>query len=163
MSQVLDETFSRLLQSLQPYPRMQFLLFAGEWGEREKRLLEFCEREDHTLLLYRLPGFEADEAPPSPRIRQRPWKASQERYNLQGKLYNHAFVMSKPPEAPEEFLRKVYTGIANAGGIYLFLPREEAGTWETALQNDNYVAIAPIDRTEDTLLLGARKMHGWGG
>jgi hypothetical protein len=163
MDQPLTETFGRLLESLQPYPQMQFLLFSSRWGEREEALLRFCERNGHTIMLYRLPGPEEPEIPPSDRIRQRPWKRSQERYNLQGKLYNHAFVISTPPEPPEKFLRKVYTGIANAGGIYLFLPREEADTWERALENDNYVAIAPIERTGETLLLGARKMHGWGG
>ena len=163
MPQRRTETFRKILESLQPYPRMQFLLFAREWGEMEKELLEFCEREDHSLMLYRLEGLEESALPESSRIRQRPYRPEQQRYNLQGKLYNHAFVLGEIPEPAEEFARKVYTGIANAGGLYLQLSVAEATRWQPILEASNYVATNRIDLDEATTMLYARKMHGWGG
>ncbi len=159
-----EETLRQILESLQAYPQMHFLLFAKEWGERERTLLEFCKERDHSILLYRLPGLEEDALPPSPRIRHRAYRREQARYNLQGKLYNHAFVTAPPPESAEEFARKVYTGIANAGGLYLFLEREAVEAWRERLQESNYVALNTIDLDEgNEVVLFARKMHGWGG
>lgn len=157
------QTFRMLLESLQPYPRMQFLLFAREWGEMEATLLEFCEEEDHSLMLYRLEGLDEGALPETPRIRQRPYRREQPRYNLQGKLYNHAFVLGEVPEAPGEFAKKVYTGIANAGGLYLQLSPSEAQRWEPILEASNYVALSRIDLDQERTMLYARKMHGWGG
>ena len=157
------ETFRLILESLQPYPKMQFLLFSGNWGEMEAELLEFCEREDHSLMLYRLEGLDEMSLPETPRIRQRPYRREQQRYNLQGKLYNHAFVLGTIPEPPAEFARKVYTGIANAGGLYLLMKNGEAAEWEALLMESNYVALNTIELDEEFLLLYARKMHGWGG
>ena len=159
----LTETFGKLLESLQPYPQMQFLLFSGEWGAPERRLLEFCEARDHRLMLYRLPGGPEAPPPENERIRLRPWRREQSRYNLQGRLYNHAFVTALPPEEPETFAAKVYTGIANAGGLYLFVPLPETRKWEEVLSQSNYVAISRIEEREGLCLLAARKMHGWGG
>ena len=156
-------TFRRLLESLHPYPRMQFLLFAKNWGALEEELLRYCEAEDHSILLYRLEGLPAEDLPESERIRQRPYRIDQPRYNLQGKLYNHAFVTALPPEAPADFARKVYTGIVNAGGLYLLLERKDLEAWEAALTEANYVATSTIDLSGDLLLLHGRKMHGWGG
>jgi len=157
------ETFREVLNSLQPYPQMHFLLFSEKWGSIEETLLEFCEEADHSILLYRLEGLTEEMVPTSGRIRQRPYRIDQPRYNLQGKLYNHAFVMGTIPDRPEAFARKVYTGIANAGGLYLLMGKEEAGAWEEVLMRSNYVALSQIALDDEELLLYARKMHGWGG
>ena len=159
-----QETVWQILESLQPYPQMHFLLFAKEWGEREETLLKFCEERDHSILLYQFPDLREAELPSSPRIRQRPYRREQARYNLQGRLYNHAFVTAEPPEPAAQFARKVYTGIANAGGLYLFLKKKKVDAWKNLLQESNYVALSTIDLADtETIVLYARKMHGWGG
>jgi len=152
-----------VLESLQPYPQMQFLLFAQEWGTLEEELLAFCREEDHSLLLYGLE--ELSEAAPveDPRLRHRPYRIEQPRYNLQGKLYNHAFVTAAIPDEPEAFARKLYTGIANAGGLYLRTEPTNLPLWQSVLERANYVAASSIALGEGDLLLYARKMHGWGG
>ncbi|WP_456393224.1 hypothetical protein [Nitratifractor sp.] len=160
-------TFEKLLESLQPYPQMQFLLFSEQWGPLEEVLLDYAERNDHEILLYMIGAFSQDALPDSTHLNRRPYRSEQPRYNLQGKLYNHAFVLGEIPDEPEAFARKVYTGIANAGGLYLLMDRAKAtdklGDWETSLAESNYVASSTITLDDKRLLLYGRKMHGWGG
>jgi len=155
-------TFRRLLESLQPYPQMQFLLFAEEWGALEEELLDFCRREDHSIQLYAL-GDLAERAPQdAERLRIRPYRVEQPRYNLQGRLYNHAFVTATPPDDRESFARKVYTGLVNAGGFYLLSTPVEAFKWQEALEAANYLAGSTIALDAEHCIVSARKMHGWG-
>jgi len=163
MSRSSAAILRQVLESLQPYPQMQFLLFTREWGPLEEELLAFCRREDHSLLLYGL--GELSEAAPvkDPRLRHRPYRTRQPRYNLQGKLYNHAFVTAAIPDDAEAFARKLYTGIANAGGLYLRTDTDGLSLWKSVLERANYVAASSIPLEGEELLLYARKMHGWGG
>jgi hypothetical protein len=163
MAETMATTLERLLDSLQPYPAMQFLLFAEGWGPLERTLLEYAEREGHTILLYTLRDELADALPDSDALRHRPYRLEQPRYNLRGRLYNHAFVFGTIPDTPESFARKVYTGIANAGELFLRLPLGEVPEWERCLEAGNYVALSRIEVREGICLLAARKMHGWGG
>ena len=156
-----DKTFKEILNSLQPYPQMQFLLFSDSWGKFEDTLLEFSKSNNHSILLYKMGSLE-DNTPNSPLLKKRLYKPTQERYNLQGKLYNHAFVMALPDDF-SKFAKRVYTGVANGGGLYLITPKTEVVTLEQILLNSNYVAINPISLDEDRVILYARKMHGWGG
>ena len=162
MNRISAAILREVLESLQPYPQMQFLLFAQQWGPLEEELLEFCRRRDHSVQLYGV-GAMSEAAPiEDPRLRHRPYRVEQPRYNLQGRLYNHAFVTAAIPDEPEAFLRKLYTGIANAGGVYLQTDNENLPRWQTMLEDANYVAASTIALTEGDLLLYARKMHGWG-
>ena len=162
MSHTSAEILREVLESLQPYPQMQFLLFADRWGALEEELLEFCRQKDHSLLLYGL-GELSEEAPlEDQRLRHRPYRIEQPRYNLQGRLYNHALVTAKIPDEPEAFARKLYTGIANAGGLYLRTDSEAVSRWQAVLERANYVAASTIPLEKGKELLYARKMHGWG-
>ena len=166
MSDQAAGTLKILLDSLQPYPNMLLLLFAEEWGPLEATLLEYAETNGHTILLYSLAEGLPERLPDSPRLRHRPYRIEQPRYNLQGRLYNHAFVFGGIPDTPEAFAKKVYTGIANAGGLYLLMDRadpQESADWEATLLASNYVAVNTIELDEKRALLFARKMHGWGG
>jgi hypothetical protein len=163
MAETMATTLGRLLDSFQPYPAMQFLLFAESWGALERTLLEYAEREGHTILLYTLREEMEKELPDSEALRHRPYRLEQPRYNLRGRLYNHAFVFGAIPDTPDDFARKVYTGIANAGELFLRLPLEEVPEWERCLEAGNYVALSRIEEREGFCLLAARKMHGWGG
>jgi hypothetical protein len=156
------ETFRRLLESLQPYPQMQFLLFAEQWGAPEKELLDFCRQEGHGIQLYAMGDLTA-KAPDDPEtLRMRPYRTEQPRYNLQGRLYNHAFITAIPPDAPTAFAQKVYTGLANAGNFYLLCTPAEAPRWHEALEAANYVAGSLIELGPRHCIVSARKMHGWG-
>jgi len=157
-------TFAALLDSLPPYPQMRLLLFCRGWGEEEEELLRFAREGGHSVLLYRM--GEEGPIPEDPLLSVKPYREEQPRYNLRGRLYNHAFVLSEPPEEPREFLPKLHTGIANAGGVYIGLPAddpERLREWERALEESYYVAAHPIEIDRERLILGARKMHGWGG
>jgi len=166
MAEEAAKTLEKVLDSLQPYPEMQLLLFSGRWGPLETTLLRFAEREGHTILLYTLSEELVTRLPDSTQLKHRSYRIEQPRYNLRGRLYNHAFVFDTVPDTPESFARKIYTGIANAGGLYLLLKGEEAenaARWERVLLGSNYVAANPIGLDDRQILLSARKMHGWGG
>ncbi len=163
MSRTSAAILREVLESLQPYPQMQFLLFAQEWGPMEEEMLAFCREQDHTLLLYGLGELSGAAPLEDPRLRHRPYRIEQPRYNLQGKLYNHAFVTAAIPDEAEAFARKLYTGIVNAGGLYLRTDPANLPRWQAALEGANYVAASSIPLSEKSLLLYARKMHGWGG
>jgi len=160
------ETLKTLLESLQPYPNMLLLLFSAEWGPLETTLLRYAESDGHTILLYTLEKGIREHLPDSPRLRSRPYRIEQPRYNLQGRLYNHAFVFGRIPDTPRAFAQKVYTGIANAGGLYLLMgpaALQRPADWEATLLASNYVATNLIELDAEQQLLFARKMHGWGG
>jgi len=166
MANAAAETLNELLYSLPPYPDMLLLLFSAKWGILEETLLHYAEENGHTILLYTLSETLSARLPRSEHLKRRPYRIGQPRYNLQGRLYNHAFVFGTIPDTPEAFAKKVYTGIANAGGLYLLLERNDPGKaarWEETLQASNYVASSTIELDEKRLLLYARKMHGWGG
>ncbi len=163
MSRTSAAILREVLESLQPYPQMQFLLFAQEWGPMEEEMLAFCREQDHTLLLYGLGELSGAAPLEDPQLRHRPYRIEQPRYNLQGKLYSHAFVTAAIPDEAEAFARKLYTGIVNAGGLYLRTDPANLPRWQAALEGANYVAASSISLSGESLLLYARKMHGWGG
>ena len=162
MSLSSTHTFRQLLESLQPYPQMQFLLFAQKWGELEEELLDFASKEDHTILLYGLGEIEKEYPIKNSKLRYRPYRIEQPRYNLQGRLYNHAFITASIPDNPEAFATKLYSGIANGGGVYLLSNPKETPLWQSIFENSNYVATSTIELSNTKQLLYARKMHGWG-
>ncbi len=154
--------FKEVLQSLQPYPQMQFLLFANRWGDFEQELLDFCLREEHSILLYALGDFNQESIKESSYLKYRPYRKEQSRYNLQGKLYNHAFITADIPDNKEAFTTKIYTGVANAGGVYILSNYQESQKWQKAFEQSNYLANSTIELNRDNILVYARKMHGWG-
>ncbi len=157
-----SKIFRRLLESLQPYPDMRFLLFAKRWGELEEELLQFCKDQNHSIQCYEMGEF---LAPSHDRalFRSRAYRIEQSRYNLQGRLYNHAFVTAIPADEPLSFAKKLYSGLVNAGSLYLFCSKEEALSWQEALEAANYVASSLIELNSWRCIVSARKMHGWGG
>jgi len=161
-----SETFRKLLASLQPYPNMRFLLFAEKWGVPEKVLARYCSEGGHELLLYRLGDSFGEEGIPSLSfLKHRPYRTAQQRYNLQGRLYDHLFVTGELPD-PEPFAAKVYSAIANAGRLYILSDNTRSRQnllWEQWLEKANYVSCNLIDLDGKRLFISAKKMHGWGG
>ena len=157
-----NELFSQLLYSLQPYPAMRFLLFCSEWGERERTLARFCLEGEHELQVY---GVDMDmQSIDDAKIRKRVFRASQERYNLQGRLYDYVFVNAVMDEM-ETFLERIYTAMMNAGRIYIDSKNCEEKNCETLgqiIEKCNYLSVNLIALSEETAYLSARKMHGWG-
>jgi len=98
------------------------------------------------------------------KIRKRVFRASQERYNLQGRLYDYVFVNAVMDEM-ETFLERIYTAMMNAGRIYIDSKNCKEKNCETLgqiIEKCNYLSVNLIALSEETAYLSARKMHGWG-
>ncbi len=157
-----ENTLNQLLYSLQPYPNMRFLLFTDRLDGLERVLFEYCENQGHEVQLYDMSsqGIDIDRD----NIKIRPFKATQPRYNLHGRLYDYCFIHKKPQNL-EEFLGRIYGAIANAGRLYITMDidnRDEIFALASLLEEKNFVSISQIELDADTLYLSAKKMHGWG-
>jgi len=149
-----------LLDSLQPYPNMRFLLFSDSWGELEEELLSFCKEHQHELQLYDASkdgiDIECDI------LKKRVYKESQPRYNIHGRLYDYCFIHFES-ESIEEFLKKIYSAVANSGRVYILLDsKDRALELEKLFYNLNFVSVSKIELDNKELYLSAKKMHGWG-
>ena len=157
-----ENILNQLLDSLQPYPNMRFLLFTDRLEGLERVLFEYCENEGHEVQIYDMSSESLDIKRDN--IRIRPFKSAQPRYNLQGRLYDYCFVHKKP-ENLDSFLSRVYGAIANAGRIYIVMNsnnKDELYSLQSLLEEKNFVSISQIELDEYELYLSAKKMHGWG-
>ena len=157
-----ENTLIELLKSLQPYPSMRFLLFCNSLSNLENRLIDYCDSRDYEVQIYDMSGkgLEVDKE----FVKVREFKATQPRYNLQGKLYDYCFIHSLPPNI-EEFLKRIYSAIANAGRIYIELDikdKESIYSISSMLQESNFVSISKIELDENRVYISGKKMHGWG-
>jgi hypothetical protein len=155
----------QLLNSLQPYPAMRFMLFAGKWGDIESVISDFCAENGHDLLVYTLKKDLEHAIVGGTHLRIKPYRREQKRYNLQGRVYDYVFVTDEIPDT-EDFGNKIYSAIANAGRLYLLLEKNRKADyfeWEQRLDKNNYVSINPIELSDSCLFVSAKKMHGWGG
>ena len=87
------------------------------------------------------------------------------RYHIQAKLYDFVFVEADIPD-PEHFLKTVYSAMKNAANIFILLPSEQKHqieTWRSIMEANYYVAFSSFALDDQTLILSAKKMHGWGG
>jgi len=160
-TKIVDKNLRELLESLQPYPNMRFLLFASKWGVREDTILDFCIERDYELQLYKLTEF---DSPNVDNIKSRLFKEEQKRYNLQGRLYDYLFVTGGIPDI-KEWLKRVYSAVMNGGRVYIFLlekDRFKIDEISEYMQESNYVSVNPIELSKDTIIISGKKMHGWG-
>ena len=90
----------------------------------------------------------------------------QHRYNRHSKLYDFAFITMDIDEIDNLglFLKKLHTIIKNSGYLLLFLEKEEKNMQEILqlLEDKLYVAINPIEISDQYQIVSAKKMHGWG-
>ncbi len=157
-----ENILNQLLDSLQPYPNMRFLLFTDRLEGLERILFEYCDSEGHEVQIYDMSSEGLDIKKEG--IKIRPFKSAQPRYNLHGRLYDYCFVHTKP-EDMDSFLSTVYGAIANAGRIYIVMSssnKDEIYSLQSLLEEKNFVSISKIELDENELYLSAKKMHGWG-
>ena len=157
-----ENILHQLLNSLQPYPNMRFLLFTDRLDSLERVLFKYCEDEGHEIQIYNMSNSEFNIE--SKNIKIRPFNPAQPRYNLHGRLYDYCFV-HKRPEDTDSFLSRVYSAIANAGRIYITMDidnKNEIYALQTLLEEKNFVSISQIELDEKELYVSAKKMHGWG-
>lgn len=156
-----ENTLKELLYSLQPYPNMRFLLFTDRLGGLEREIFDYCKKNEHEVQLYDMSSQGLDI---QNNIKIRPFKATQPRYNLHGRLYDYCFIHKKPKNL-DEFLERIYKAIANAGRLYIIMDidkKEQILALASLLEEKNFVSISKIELDDNTLYLSAKKMHGWG-
>ncbi len=89
------------------------------------------------------------------------------KYNTKGYQYDTLFLNLKkvPTKFAKHLFERVYASMKNAGGLILCLPNDDefACEIEYFLEDLNFVAINPMDLSEDIKIVYAKKMHGWGG
>ena len=98
-------------------------------------------------------------------IKVRPVSWGQPRYHIQAKLYDFVFVEAPVPN-PQHFLKTIYTAMKNAANIFILLPSEHKGeieTWRQYMEANFYVAFSTFALDDQTQIIAAKKMHGWGG
>ncbi len=89
-------------------------------------------------------------------------------YMTQGKQYDYLFVSSTiQNEDRNEFLKKAYNIILNAGNIIIFIEKDnlkERDVWTQLLEDNYFVATNIISNMfENYDIVISKKMHGWGG
>lgn len=89
------------------------------------------------------------------------------KYNTNSYQYDSLFLNLKtvPKESVTHLFQRVYASMKNAGGLVVVLPIDDDFAFEVeyVLQEANYVAINPIDLSDEYKIVYAKKMHGWGG
>jgi hypothetical protein len=155
------ETFEMILNSLEKYPNMRFMLFCSSWGVLEQELESFCRQNGHSLLVYQTKELDIMKKSLTS-IKIKDYSPKQQRYNLQGRLYNYIFI-HELPETLDNFLKKIYSSVANGGRVYLFSSKS-IDIWRVmeSFENQNYVSISKIELDNSTLYISGKKMHGWG-
>lgn len=88
-------------------------------------------------------------------------------YHTNAYKYDTLFLNLKtvPKEHINHIFERVYASMKNAGGVVLFLPRDDDFSLEAEyiLGELNFVAINPMDLSDEKKIIYAKKMHGWGG
>ncbi|BCD67204.1 methyltransferase domain-containing protein [Nitratiruptor sp. YY09-18] len=129
--------------------------------ESSKSLCEFCQEQGHYLEIVALRDDLYEKIKDLP-AKVRRLDEDKERYNLRSMQFDTVFVnydITKLHD-PEQFLRKIYRMMKNAGDLLLFLDEADMERYAKLLEDINYVAINPI-HNRNSVVLSAKKMHGW--
>jgi len=170
-----DKTLADIVNIILPYPATRVMQISDgqvQFDDEIKltqRLFEHTQRCDYDFQLNLLHSDQLEEyksrfSSSSSSVRLLHLK--QPRYGMQGKFYDYLYVSATiEEEMLGEFIQKVYT-VIKSGGIILAFTDKNPQTYERwfhALQDNYFVAINPIDISDDFHIISARKMHGWGG
>ncbi len=160
----IQQTLDALLNSLQPYPNMRFLLFTSKWEEAEETLSNFCALNGHEIQLYMMGDrFDIDKDT-NHYIKIKPYKKGQPRYNLHGRLYDYIFIFDKIEE--DDIFKRLYSSIANGGRVYILMQKDEYRLkyrLQEIMSEANYLSFSDIEIDKNSIFFSAKKMHGWGG
>jgi len=170
-----DKTLADIVNIILPYPATRVMHISDGEAKFEdeikltQRLFEHTQRCDYDFQLNLLRSDKLEEYKSrfsSPHSSVRLLHPQQPRYGMQGKFYDYLYVTADIEDALlGEFIQKVYTVIKSGGIIIAFTDKnlETYERWFHLLQDSYFVAINPIDISEDFHIITARKMHGWGG
>ncbi len=175
MKKLNDKTLADIVNIILPYPATRVMQISDgqvQFDDEIKltqRLFEHTQRCDYDFQLNlvrsdKLEEYKSRFSSPSSSVRLLHLK--QPRYGMQGKFYDYLYVSATiEEEMLGEFIQKVYT-VIKSGGIILAFTDKNPQTYERwfhTLQDNYFVAINPIDISDDFHIISARKMHGWGG
>ena len=168
MKQLDSKKFETLFTIIKPYPSSH--IFHIDDGNKELVLTLHKFAMDNELV-YHLSSLDKDfleyakkELTKEKNFKIREFNFEQPRFNRSSILYDTAFLtldLFKIPDL-EDFLRKLYRIMKNAGDVIFFSQNEnEKRTLILTLEKTNYVAINTIDDFNSFSIVLARKMHGW--
>ncbi|WP_457596369.1 hypothetical protein [Hydrogenimonas sp.] len=111
---------------------------------------------------------DCDVAIPEPHegCRIEPLELSARQYNKHARQYENIFVAMEPASYGsdlDDFLKKCYRIVKNAGILTLLIPKGAAMNEgiEERLVGCNYVAVGRVDIFDDYEVITAKKLHGW--
>ncbi|MBN2825885.1 MAG: hypothetical protein JXQ76_11205 [Campylobacterales bacterium] len=176
MKKLSDKTVNDIVNIILPYPATRVMQISEGEAKFEdeikltKRLFELIQAQDYDFQLNLINHNKLEEYKAKFSIAGvstvRPLHPKQPRYGMQGKFYDYLYVTADIEESIlEEFVQKVYEVIKSGGIIIIFTQKnlQTYDRWFNLLQDNFFVAINPIDISEDFHIITARKMHGWGG
>jgi len=173
LKKLSDKNLADIVNIILPYPATRVMHISDGEAEYEiklaQRLFEHTQRCDYDFQLNLLRSDKLEECKSqfSTDISSvRLLHPQQPRYGMQGRFYDYLYVSATiKDEMLEEFIKKVYT-VIKSGGIIIAFTDKNSQTYERwfhLLQDNYFVAINPIDISEDFHIMSAKKMHGWGG
>ena len=125
-------------------------------------LAKYCEERDYYLEIVAFDDatYEALKDLPA---KVRRIDETKERYNLRAMVFDTVFVPIDIEKLgdKEQFFRKIYRMMKNAGDIVILITQEQSDALEAFLQELNYVAINPIELADGRVAMTAKKLHGW--
>ncbi len=129
--------------------------------QTSKQLADFCQQQGHYLEIAALDDSVFEEIKELD-VKVRRLDENKERYNIRSMLFDTIFVNYplKALKNPEEFLRKNYRMMKNAGDILIFCQQDEVEKLGKLLEDLNFVAVNPIEQ-KSRVVMSAKKMHGW--
>jgi uncharacterized LabA/DUF88 family protein len=79
-------------------------------------------------------------------------------------MYDFVFVEAVIDEKIH-FVKTVYASMKNAGNIFVLQNHDKQceEEWRITFEENFFVAFSAFDLDEQTRIISAKKMHGWGG
>jgi len=171
MKQLEAHKIDQLLGIVNLYPGIRIMHFSDGSHLLTKKIHQLCETHGYEYQLNCISDIcyrkSAAKYGGSKAIRIKHFDLRRPRYAIQAKKYDYLFVTCEVPEGEREnFVKKSYGAIKNAGLILIFVPRGERmqiDTWKELLQEHYFVATNTLDLFSEYDVIISKKMHGWGG
>ena len=167
---IMINALDQLIQVIPDHPALRLMHFVDTPTLLTDKLAALatsrdCEHQllclDETLAASLSRQYAEKEA-----IKVRSITLERSRYNLQAKLYDFVFVESSVSDL-SHFVKTVHSAMKNGANIFILLSKNisenEIETWRNALEENFFVAFSAFDLGETRQVVGAKKMHGWGG
>ncbi len=162
-----DRDIQQLLNVIPGYPGLRIMHFANKTSALIDNIAEICLTRDYEYQIQCMNDTltkEFQSRYPHPNIRAKHILLSQPRYHIQAKMYDFVFVEAVIDDKIH-FVKTVYTAMKNAGNIFVLHRhnKQDEEKWRQAFEENFFVAFSAFDLNEQTRIISAKKMHGWGG